>query len=184
MRRLRAFSLIEAVGALFIVFVLLGLCCDLFKQYSTTLNFSAAKTNSLTSMQVALQAMLDDARQATSFVSPASVGVPSQTLDLFMADPKLLNSPPRSATPSDLIEVKYYLSDGSVYPSGTLLRDSTPGGGSTSTSKVADSVSISGFSVVGLNSWGTGVNAVEIQLSLQESFRVLVVSSNSARFPF
>jgi hypothetical protein len=43
------------------VFLLPGVCCDLFKQYATTLNFNPSKSNSLTAMQVALQAMVDDA---------------------------------------------------------------------------------------------------------------------------
>ena len=179
MRKRRGFSLFEAVCTLFMVFLLLGLCCDLFKQYSTTLNFSAAKANSLTSMQVALQTMLDDARQATSFVSL------NPDLEITMVNPKLLNSPVRDtsiAVASDSINVRYHLSNGS------LLRDCTPGGGSTTTWKVADS--IAGFSVVdrtinvmGPNG-GTTMNAVEIRLSLQESVRIRVISGFASRPPF
>ena len=166
MKKRRAFSLFEAVCTLFMVFLLLGLCCDLFKQYSTTLNFSAAKSESLTSMQVALQAMLEDVRQATAF------GTLGPTLDLKMVNPKLLNSPVRvPSVATDLVDVRYYLSNGS------LLRDCTPGGGSTTTWKVAES--IAGFNVVPLNA-----NAVEIRLSLQESVRIQVISGVSSRPQF
>jgi Tfp pilus assembly protein PilE len=179
MMRKSGFSLLEAICTLFVVFLLLGVCCQSFKQYAASLNFSAAKSESLTSIQVALQRMLDDSRQATQFINPSTAGgVGNSTLEMWMVNPQLLNCVSR--TPSDNIRVKYYVSN------GALLRDSTPFGGATTTWQVADSVQ--GLGVLGLSSWSSlndpGVNAVQIQLSLTESTRTLVVSGCSLRPPF
>ena len=179
------FSLLETVLTMFLVCGVLTICCDLFKQYSTALNVSATKANSLTVLQSALQRMVDDARQATAIVAPNTIGAAGiDHLTLQMVDPTLLNSPSRGVR--DQITVRYYLSDGTLFPAGALLRDSTPANppnSPTTTWKMAESVA--GISVVGLDSrpvtGAGGPNAIEITLSIQEASRVLVLTGNSLR---
>ena len=184
MSRRRGFSLLEAVFTLFIVFLILGVALDMFNKYCSAVNFSTAKSNSLSTMQVAVQTILDDARQATLIETPSVLGGPgSNEIKLLKVDPTRLNHYGR---PRDTIEVRYYLSTGVNYPVTSLLRDTTPVNGTTTTTEVAKSVA--GFNVVGLASWplqpAGGPNAVRVRISLLESARVLVITGDSLRPPF
>lgn len=177
MKRPRGFTLVEGLFTLFVVFLVLGIATHLLKEYTSILKSSAAKSSSLSSMQVALQQMLDDLKQATQVNSPPAGGS-SADLSFDKVDPAAawLPSPiPSPATawdpldPAMQLRVRYYLSN------GNLLRDVGPIGSPT-TWQVADRVG--GLQVDDLGS------GYQIRMTLVETHRALVITGFSARLAF
>lgn len=194
----RAFSLLEALFTLGLVFMILGLANDMFRQYSGLLRFSEAKSSSLNSMQVALQQVIDEARCAQTLQAPSTVGATSAELKFVKVDSSNLTwmnnatvlatggwiPAMTSDTQSLFVEVRYYLSDGSQFPMGTLLRDVGPvGAPATNTWPVAEN--IAGLQFTGLSSWpGSGeLQAVQVDMSLRETTRILSLRGVSMRPP-
>lgn len=170
MRSRRAFSLVEAMLTLFIVFLIFGVAAQLLMGYAGVMKSSAGKSDTLSSLQVGMQVMIDDLRQATQVLSPPAGG---SSLDLRFSkiDPTLnwLPGPvPGSWSPlaaSNLVDVRYYLD------TGRLLRVA-----GASTWQVADGLG-------GLQ-FEDQVHGIQIQMSLRESQRTLVVTGFSGKTHF
>ena len=163
MRRRRAFSLLEAMLTLLIVFLVFGVASQLLSGYASLVKSSASKSDTLTSLQVGMQQMLDDVRQATSITSPS--GGPSTDLLFTKVNPgaNWLSTPPTPwSPPANLVQVHYTLS-------GTTLMRAV----SSDLLPVCDGVA-------GLQ-LSDQTNGIQIQLTLREPRRILVVTGFAGR---
>lgn len=180
----RGFSLIEAMITFFLVFLILGVALQLLSEYSTAINFTTSKDNSLSVAQRTLQQIVDEVRQSQTLESPAATGVPTMDLRFRRTDPNatwLPSTPPTSWVAwsyldyHQQLEVQYRLSNGQLFrdvstPTNYAPTTSTP----SSTAVVADS--LAGFQTELLAS-----GLVQVQLTVRESSQYLVLTSTVLR---
>ena len=178
MRR-RGFSLAEGLLALGIVFLVLGIASQLMRQYASILRSSESRSNTLTALQVALQQMIDDVRQSQVTSSPPA-GNTALELIFLKVDPVAawlpspIPNPAGTWNPMDpvhMVTVRYFLDQGEVKRTLTPLS-----GAPAETWAIAQGVS-------GMQCSNLG-DGIQIQLTLQETHRTMVLTGWSSRVKF
>ncbi len=92
-RNSSGFSLLEAMLAMFLVFLVLGLTAYLIREYSRVSKHAAARDNTFDGVQFALTELVKEIGSANSILQPASVGASSTTLTLRRLDPTAVRLP-------------------------------------------------------------------------------------------
>lgn len=180
-KRLKAATLIEALLTLGIVFAVFGVACQLLNEYVRIITSAEIKASSLTTMQVALQQMLGDVRQASTVITPTGT-TPDMDLKFLRTDPAA-----NWAAKTPLVEVHYYLD-----PDGRLMRAAGPPVpmavsfvSFVSLISVVSPVSPSSSDswqvaerVAGFQAYRSTAGTVEIQITLVETRRTLVLNGS------
>lgn len=163
----RGFTLLEGLLSMFFVMLLLGLFASLAHDFDQVLKHSAAKGETMTTLQLGLRRVLEDVRQAVpGSLSPAP-GASAVELRLSRAGQPLegwLPSVPPAAAwtpPTTVTRIRYFLAE------GVLWREA---GSPPSRQSVSQ-----GLSAFRVSARAGGPNAVEVELTQEESKRTVVI---------
>lgn len=169
--QLRGLTLAEVLLTVFVVFLVMGVACQLLVEYSALLKDSQAKASALSGLQVAEQQILDDLRQAVSVQQPPA-GATTPGTRFMRIDPEAAWLPaslpptlPASWDPHDpasLVQVNYTVNDQQLWRQV----------GTAPAFSLAERVG--GLEVTALAS------GYEVKLSLIETHRVLVLRGTCA----
>ncbi|MEW6277205.1 MAG: hypothetical protein AB1758_01180 [Candidatus Eremiobacterota bacterium] len=166
---MRAFTLAEALISLVLVALVLGIVAAMMGEYASIGRFSSGRDQAALAVQVALERMAGETREAAAVLKPDAANLSSELL-LERLDPSyeglpapVPDPPPPSWNPypaAARIQVRYRLA------SGTLVREVTPASGPTRSMAVAESLG-------GLACRLLASGNVEISVSVQVKDRIL-----------
>ena len=165
--RRRGLTLLEAMLSMFFVVLLLGLFASLAHEFDLILKQSAARANTLTTLQLGMRQLLDEVRQASpgalwpgpgGSASELRLSRPSQDLSVWLPA-----SAPASpwVPPAAQLRVRYYLAQ------GQLVREA----GSPATVQSLTE----GLSDFQVQARPGGPSVIEVQMTQGESRRRVVI---------
>jgi type II secretory pathway pseudopilin PulG len=178
------FSLVETIITFLLVILVLGVALQLLNEYSTAMNFASGKETTLGVAQVVLQQIVDEARESTVLESP---GASASATDLrfrrvnpggnWIPSP-LPPAPPAVWEPyaaAQQLEVQYLLSAG-----GLTRNVSTPTAPAPATSTPSSSAYLA-TTIAGFQTQTLATGELQIQISVQESAQIMVLTTRLLR---